>query len=72
MDVLFWTCGVVMGVVLTLIVTRMRRAGYLVVNIPDTDDPPYLSADLDQPVTVISKKKYVTFKVDIRQLHTHH
>lgn len=72
MDVLFLVCGVVAGIVATLIVTRMRRAGYLVVNIPDTDDPPYLSADLDQPVGLISKKKYVLFKVEIRQLHTHH
>ena len=46
MDVLFLACGVLVGIVLTLIATRVRRAGYLVVNIPDTDDPPYLSADL--------------------------
>lgn len=71
MELLFLVCGVVVGVIVTIVVSRMRRAGSLVINVPDTDDPPYLSADLDLPVAFISKKKYVTFKVDIHHLRTH-
>ena len=71
MELLFLACGVIIGVIATIIVSRVNRAGSLVINIPDTDDPPYLSADLDRPVAFISKEKYVMFKVDVRQLNTH-
>ena len=71
MEILYLICGIIIGAVTTVILSRLRRAGSLVINMPDTDDPPYLSADLDQPVGSISKKKYVVFKIDIRQLSTH-
>lgn len=70
MELLFLACGVLVGVVATLIVTRMRRVGSLVVWVPDTDDPPYLSIDLDQSIPQIAKQKYVTAKVETCRLNT--
>lgn len=70
MEVLYLVCGVIIGVIATIIVTRMRRAGTLVVWVPDTDDPPYMSIDLDQSIPQIAKQKYVTAKVEIHRLNT--
>lgn len=70
MELLYLVCGLIVGVVSTLIVTRMRRAGTLVVWVPDTDDPPYMSIDLDQSIAQIAKQKYVTAKVETHRLNT--
>lgn len=70
MDVLFYICGVIMGVVITVIVTRMTRAGTLVVYVPSLEEAPYLTLELDQSVGEITKKKYTTVKVDVRTLNT--
>lgn len=70
MELLFLVCGVIIGVVLTIVVTRLRRAGTLVVYIPDVEETPYMSLELEHSVGHVSKKKYVTFKVDIRPLNT--
>lgn len=70
MDVLFLVCGVIIGVVATVIVSRMRRAGTLVIWVSTADEPPYMSIDLDHHPTQIAKKKYVTVKVDVRTLNT--
>ena len=69
MELLYLVCGLIVGVVSTLIVTRMRRAGTLVVWVPDTDDPPYMSIDLDQSIPQIAKQKYVTAKVETHRLN---
>lgn len=70
MDVLFYICGVIMGVAITLILAKLTRAGTLVVYVPNTDDSPYLTLELDQSVGQISKKKYTTVKIDVRPLNT--
>lgn len=70
MDLVFYICGVIVGVVLTLIVTRVTRAGTLVVWLPSLEESPYLTLELDQSVGQISKKKYTTVKVDIRSINT--
>ena len=70
MELLFWVCGVIVGVVVTIIVTRMRRVGTLVIWVPDTDDSPYMSIDLDQSIPQIAKHKYITAKVEIHKLNT--
>lgn len=70
MELLYLVCGVIIGVVATIIITRMRRAGTLIVWVSNTDDPPYLSIDLDQTVAQIAKKKYVAVKVEIHKLNT--
>lgn len=70
MDVLFYICGVIMGVAITLILAKLTRAGTLVVYVPNTDDSPYLTLELGQSVGQISKKKYTTVKIDVRPLNT--
>lgn len=72
MEVLFLICGLIVGVGLTIIATRIRRIGTLVVYIPDTDDAPYLTLELEQSVSQVASKKYVTAQVNVRKLHTHH
>lgn len=70
MDVLFYICGVIMGIAITLILIKLTRAGTLVVYVPNSDDAPYLTLELDQSVGQISKKKYTTVKIDVRPLNT--
>ena len=75
MEVLYLIVGLIIGVALTIILARVRRIGTLVVYIPhkyDLDDAPYLTLELDQTVSQESKKRYVTTKVDVRKLNTHH
>lgn len=70
MELIFLTCGLIVGVAATIIVIRMRRAGTLAVYIPDIEDTPYMSLELEHSVGQVTKKKYVTFKVDVRPLNT--
>lgn len=45
--------------------------GKMVVYIPDMDDElPCLSAELDRSISFIEKRKYILFKVDVRNLIT--
>lgn len=70
MELIFFVCGIVVGVFVTTIVSRMRRAGTLVIWAAGSDEPPYMSIDLDQNIPQIAKRKYVSAKVEVRNLNT--
>lgn len=60
-----------LGFIVALIGVLTMRVGTMVVYIPDREDEsPYLTAELDKSVGFIAKKKYVLYKVDVRNLHT--
>lgn len=70
---MFWylLLGMVIGVVAALFGVSRLVAGDLKVFIPDfLDEQPYLCVDLDRPVSAISAKQYVVFRVDTQKLNT--
>lgn len=60
--------GVVIGIILAILF-RLRTYGTLKVYVPnDKDEPPYLYVELKDDPNVIGKKKYVRFKVNMRDI----
>ena len=66
-------CGVVIGFVITKIVTRPKPVGFLRIDESDPDDGPYLFLELslNSPPQVLKQKKYVTMKVKVENFISH-
>lgn len=63
--------GILLGVIVTILITRRRSDGDLIVNIPDYEDEvPILTAEWNTPIQFIMGKKNVRMKVVVRQLNT--
>ncbi len=61
----------ILGSIITTFIIASLLIGTMVVYIPDQpDEPPYLTAELDRSVGFVSKRKFVLFKVDVRQLNS--
>ena len=57
--------GIIIGCVITMIVSRVFTIGTIRVDNSDPDDAPYLFLELERNVGAITSKKYVTFKVKV-------
>lgn len=64
MELLFLVCGVVIGIAVTRIVSKMRRIGTLYIVDSHLETEPQLLCDLDHPIQKFTKKRYVVMKVD--------
>ncbi len=67
--------GILVGIVCTTIAsdiaTRTKPVGSLRIDRSDPDDGPYLFLELSKDVEEIYRKKYVTFKVSLKNFIPH-
>ena len=58
--------GILVGIVCTTVATRTKSVGSLRVDMSDPDDGPYLFLELSKDIGKIYRKKYVIFKVSLK------
>lgn len=63
--------GILVGIVCTTVVTRSKSVGSLRVDRSDPDDGLYLFLELSKDIEEIYRKKYVTFKVSLKNFIPH-
>lgn len=63
--------GVLIGTIIYAIAVKTASVGTLRIDQSDPEDSPYLFLELNKNITVISSKKYVTMKVDLRNYISH-
>jgi hypothetical protein len=63
--------GILVGIVCTTVATRTKSVGFLRVDTSDPDDGPYLFLELSKDIGEIYRKKYVTFKVSLKNFIPH-
>ncbi len=63
--------GVLIGFVCATIAIRTKSVGSLRVDTSDSDDSPYLFLELSKDIEEIYRKKYVTFKVRLKNFIPH-
>lgn len=63
--------GILVGIVCTTVATRTKSVGYLRVDTSDPDDGPYLFLELSKDIGEIYRKKYVIFKVSLKNFIPH-
>jgi hypothetical protein len=63
--------GILVGIVCTTVATRTKSVGSLRVDTSDSDDGPYLFLELSKDIREIYRKKYVTFKVSLKNFIPH-
>lgn len=61
---LIFGIGIVVGCIITLIISRTRNIGFLRVDTSDPDDGPYFFLELNTLPDNVIKRKYVTLKVN--------
>lgn len=64
MELLFLVCGVVIGIAVTRIVSKMRRIGTLYIVDSHLETEPQLLCELHSPIEKITKKRYVVMSID--------
>ena len=63
--------GILVGIVCTTVATRTKSVGFLRVDMSDPDDGPYLFLELSKDIGEIYRKKYVMFKVSLKNFIPH-
>ncbi len=63
--------GVLIGFVCATIAIRTKSVGSLRVDTSDSDDGPYLFLEPSKDIREIYRKKYVTFKVSLKNFIPH-
>jgi len=63
--------GIMVGIVCTTILTHYKSVGSLRIDTSDSDDGPYLFLELSKDIGEIYRKKYVTFKVSLKNFIPH-
>ena len=63
--------GILVGIVCTTVATRTKSVGFLRVDTSDSDDGPYLFLELSKDIGEIYRKKYVIFKVNLKNFIPH-
>jgi len=69
--VIIFGIGILVGIVCTTVATRTKSVGSLRVDTSDPDDGPYLFLELSKDIGDIYRKKYVTFKVSLKNFIPH-
>ena len=68
---LIFVLGVVVGSVLTIIISRTKSAGDLRIDTSDPDSQPYLFLELSKSPREVCRKKYITLKVNMKDYISH-
>lgn len=63
--------GILVGIVCTTVATHTKSVGCLRVVTSDPDDGPYLFLELSKDIGEIYRKKYVIFKVSLKNFIPH-
>lgn len=73
MEIIICFCvGIVMGIVLHMIISRIKPVGTIRVDHSDPDSGPYLFLELRHGgMETMRKKKYVLFKVNLKSYIPH-
>ena len=69
--IIIFGIGVLMGCILTMIIFQTRSVGFLRIDTSDPDDSPYLFLELSKDIEEIYRKKYVMFKVSLKNFIPH-
>ena len=69
--IIAFLAGVLIGIIIYVIALKTASIGTLRIDQSDPEDSPYLFLELNKNITVISSKKYVTMKVDLRNYISH-
>lgn len=64
--VVIFGLGVIVGSIITVMISRIRFSGTLRMDQSDPDDKPYLFLELSDSVENVCRHKYVTFKVLVK------
>lgn len=71
MELLIFIIGLAVGLIIKTIISRVKSVGTLRVDASDPDSQPYLFLELKKDVQAISRKNYVSMKVNIRDYISH-
>ena len=69
--IIIFGIGVLIGCILKIIIFRTRSVGSLRIDTSDPNDGPYLFLELSKDIGEIYRKKYVTFKVSLKNFIPH-
>ena len=69
--IIIFVIGIFVGCVIALPIFRMRSVGSLRIDTSDPDDGPYLFLELSKDIGEIYRKKYVIFKVSLKNFIPH-
>ena len=69
--IIAFLAGVLIGTIIYAIAVKTASIGTLRIDQSDPEDSPYLFLELNKNITVISSKKYVIMKVDLRNYISH-
>ncbi|MDD2299645.1 MAG: hypothetical protein PHU69_08370 [Fermentimonas sp.] len=69
--IIIFGIGMLIGCILTRIIFQTRSVGSLRVDTSDSDDSPYLFLELSKDIEEIYRKKYVMFKVSLKNFIPH-
>lgn len=72
MEIMICFCvGIAMGIVLHMVISRIKSVGTLRVDNSDPDDEPYLFLELSKDISFIKRKKCVVLKVNLKSYIPH-
>lgn len=63
--------GVLLGCVLTVLIFRLKSAGFLRVDTSDPNDNPYLFLELSKNIDAVCTKKYLVLRVKLESFVPH-
>lgn len=63
MSIIFFTLGLIVGCVVTVVIFLRNPAGTIIADIKDSDEDPYFIVELHMPPKIISKKRFVVMLV---------
>lgn len=69
--VVWFVIGVLVGCVLTVILSRRKSVGSLRIDTSDPEDNPYLFLELSKDVGEVYRKKYITLRVNTKNFIPH-
>lgn len=64
--VIMFVIGFIAGCVVTIIVCRIKSVGSLRIDTSDPEDDPYLFLELSKDLLTVSRKKYVSIKIIVK------
>lgn len=69
--IIYFGVGIATGIVLHMVIYRIKSVGVLRVDNSDPDDGPYLFLELSKDIGCIKRKKYVVLKVNLKSCISH-
>ena len=69
--IIIFLVGVLLGIFVSIIISRFRAVGSLRIDTSDADDSPYLFLELSSNVNEVYKQKYVTLRINTNNFISH-